>query len=364
MNNSANSCHWSEAATHWAALPLIARWPRKDQTGSCSVQAGSVREHLAIWVSLSDCQSPSSWSWVALLEAGGTLENQHDTPFYYLKAPMGSHGEATAKIKTPPWQPGCPGNLLAGFTTPAVSIHASPRRAAHSRNQPGPPHSATRKQGGIRPQSRTAVCRILLDNPRSDREHFARSLQKYSTSRERPSLLRKGEQEIKSSKQASKHSAVFPAYCRLLLHERVLLLLLLLHLCFTFADDIKGIVTQSTLRIECRCDSLTAWILDVSTADGNISPRRQTVTGGQVTHTSTTQIISLPLIFWWSTTVWVPFSYLPWHLQETFCRLNLDTQTTACESFYTYSERSWEHTSQRCDLNIALLPSCASLYLP
>lgn len=87
MNNSANSCHWFETATHWAALPLTTRWPRKDQTGTCSVQAGSIQKHSAIQVSLSDCQFPRSPSWVALLEAAGALENQHNTPFYYLKAP-------------------------------------------------------------------------------------------------------------------------------------------------------------------------------------------------------------------------------------------------------------------------------------
>lgn len=135
------------------------------------------------------------------------------------QSPMGSHGEATVKIKTTPWKSGCPGNLLSGFTTPAVSIHVSPRLAAHSRNQPELPHSATQKQGGIREQSRTAVCWVLLDSACSDREHFTCYLKKHSTSREHPSLLRKErEEEIKSSKQAP---CSFP--CLLQLPTRLLL---------------------------------------------------------------------------------------------------------------------------------------------
>lgn len=77
MNNSANSCHRSETATHWAVLPFIARWPWKDLTGegTCSVQAGSISKHT--WQSRCPYLTislPSLWFWVALLEADGMSE--------------------------------------------------------------------------------------------------------------------------------------------------------------------------------------------------------------------------------------------------------------------------------------------------
>lgn len=92
MNNSANSHHQSETATHWAVLPFITRWPWKVQTRdeTCSVQAGSISTHprQSRYPHLT-AKPPCLWFWVALLKASGTSENQHNTPFCYLRVPTG-----------------------------------------------------------------------------------------------------------------------------------------------------------------------------------------------------------------------------------------------------------------------------------
>lgn len=108
-------------------FPFAARWPWRDQTGEGTGEGTpfctsmfNKQMHFTIRVSLSDCQSPSLWFWVGLLEAGVVSENQHNTPPTTSEPPWTLLNCYTVKIKATlkTW--------LSPFITLAVCIHAFP----------------------------------------------------------------------------------------------------------------------------------------------------------------------------------------------------------------------------------------------
>lgn len=154
----------------------------------------------------------------------------------------------------------------------------SPRLAAHSRNQPKLPHSATQKKGGIRQQSRNVLCWILAD-PHSDREHFTQFEEILYIQRV-PQPPEEGgeEEELKSRKQTSilQFLLLTPSTHQTIHESKVLLLhpvcgLPDLPSCWTLREYLYDLPWTSNLGvILLQLGPLMSYI-----ADGDVYPRRQ-----------------------------------------------------------------------------------------